>query len=181
MNELWKPIEGCDGIYFVSNMGRIKSIDHTDRLGRPQKGRFLTQHTYTGGYLKVKIRRFGDIKVHRAVAKAFVSGYFEGAQVNHKDENRQNNRFDNLEWVTAKENANYGNRNKKCIEAAISKQGCVVEQYDLNGVLIATYPYQRAAANAVGVSLRRMCKVIDTSKTSKGYRFKRKNHINNQN
>ena len=174
MTEIWKQIEGCEGIYFVSNMGRIKSIDHIDRFGRTQKGRFLTQHTYTGGYLKVRIHRFGDIKIHRAVAKAFVPGYFEGAQVNHKDENKQNNRWDNLEWVSAKENANYGNRNKKCIEAAISKQGCIVEQYDLNGVLIATYPNQRAAANAVGVSLRRLFKVLDKQKTAKGFRWRRK-------
>jgi hypothetical protein len=76
------------------------------------KGRILKGTTNWAGYKMVNIRhidgKFYPRMVHRLVAKAFVSGYDEGLQVNHIDENKQNNRYDNLEWVTSKQNNNHG-------------------------------------------------------------------------
>ena len=180
MSEIWKDIEGYDGKYQVSNLGRIRSVDHTTevfRFGRivkvHYKGRIRKHFTLKNGYLFVPIRQYPSIQIHRAVAKAFVSGYFEGAQVNHKDENRKNNRWDNLEWVTCKENNNYGSHTRKARETFIKRYSCPIEQYSLNGELIATYASMSLAAEAIGVTPGRIRNIVDTKYTSKGYLFKR--------
>lgn len=176
MTELWKDIEGYEG-YQVSNLGRVRSTDHVDYskgYKRTFKSKIRKQQIGTNGYLLVPINNLPNIPVHRAVAKAFVPGYFEGAQVNHKDENRQNNRWDNLEWVTPMENANYGSRNRKCRETKEKLYGQPVEQYTAEGVLIAEYPSKNAAARAMKCSLWYIQRVLDTHRTINGYSFKSK-------
>lgn len=182
MTEIWKDIEGYDGKYQVSNLGRVRSVDHitTDVYNgkerkRPFRGKILKQYVLPSGYVSIHFVCYKPLLVHRAVAKAFVPGYFDGAQVNHKDENKQNNRYDNLEWVTPKENANYGNRNKKCQNAANKQHGYVVEQYSTTGELVSTFPSQRAAAKSIGATARILNLRIDTDKPVNGYLFKRKN------
>ena len=181
MNEIWKDIEGYDGIYQVSNLGRVRSVDHIGNTGGRKagrtalyKGKVLKQQISSSGYFQVVLVRYPNISVHRAVAKAFVPGYFEGAQVNHKDENKQNNRYDNLEWVTQKENNNYGTRNKRCLEWLNKNRAISVEQYTLDGILVAEYPSQGAAARSIGCCQKDIHRAIDTHHTVKGYRFKRK-------
>lgn len=180
MTEIWKDIEGYDHKYQVSNLGRVRSVDHITidvyngkERKRTFKGKMLKQEILPSGYVNIRIVAYPHIVVHRAVALAFVPGHFDGAQVNHIDENKQNNRADNLEWVTPKQNANHGTRNQKCSEAAIRQCGCDVEQY-LDGVIVATYKSQVAAAKAIGVTERIMNLRIDTTKEIKGYLFKRK-------
>jgi hypothetical protein len=101
-----------------------------------------------------------------------VPGYFEGAQVNHIDENRQNNIFDNLEWVTAKENINHGNCIKKIQKDKEEKYGCKVEQYTIDGILIAQYPSIRSASRAIGAGRKNIKTSLNTHHTVKGYLFK---------
>ena len=106
MKEIWKDIKGYEGLYQVSNLGRVKS---KRKILSPSKGE----------YLKVVLSKNGVEKVytiHRLVAKAFIDNFENKPQVNHKDENKHNNVVDNLEWVTNKENMNYGTRNKRIIE-----------------------------------------------------------------
>ena len=98
MIEEWLPVEGFEDKYLVSNMGRVWGI---------KRGHELKQQNYKG-YKKVMLSvgymnlRF--VWLHRLVAKAFCPGYFEGADVNHKDFNPSNNIYTNLEWVSHKDN-----------------------------------------------------------------------------
>ena len=126
MEEIWKPIVGYEGYYEVSNLGRVRSIDRfvIDKTGRRQfkKGTLLNYRPDRQGYCIVSLsinRKYKTKCVHTLVADAFIPNPDNLPQVNHKDEVKSNNCVDNLEWCTAKYNANYGNRNKKVIETNI--------------------------------------------------------------
>lgn len=105
MEEIWKDIEGYEGLYQVSNLGRVKSFPKKTY----SKERILTNITNVDGYNVVDLCKNGTVKrwrVARLVAIAFVSNAEGKPQVGHKDETRTNDIADNLEWVTAKENDN---------------------------------------------------------------------------
>lgn len=109
--EKWKPITGYEEFYEVSNYGNVRSLDRyvTKSNGVIQRrtGRLKAQTYDSDGYKNVKLCKDGRerrYKTHVLVAKEFVQGYFDGAEVNHLDFNRENNNCDNLEWVTHKEN-----------------------------------------------------------------------------
>lgn len=109
MEEIWKDIKGYEGLYQVSNYGRVKSFKHNkEKLRKEVKDNM--------GYLIVNLSKNGNkkiYKIHRLVAEAFLQNPNNYPQVNHKDENKINNRADNLEWCTAKYNSNYGTRNER--------------------------------------------------------------------
>ena len=181
MTEIWKDIEGYDGKYQVSNLGRVRSVDRIALVGgfnhnktMLYRGKIRKQTLTTAGYLIVPMHKYPNISVHRAVAKAFVFGYFEGAQVNHKDENKQNNRAENLEWVTCKENINYGSHNQKCKFKKNLVQGHPVQQYTIDGKLIKTYETKNDAVRTLKTSHKTLCKAIETQSILKGYLFKLK-------
>ena len=114
MEENWKDIEGYEGLYQVSNLGRVKRVK-TDRV--------LKGYKNTCGYLIINLCENSIVsskKIHRLVAQAFIPNPDNKSQVNHIDEDKTNNNIDNLEWVTAKENNNHGTRNER-IGKAISK------------------------------------------------------------
>lgn len=108
--EIWKEVDGYNGIYFVSNTGKVKSIDHycKGRVGSgKQIGRTLKQSVSHKGYLRVSLSlnkvRF-NTGAHILVAKAFVPNPENKPQVNHKNGIKTDNYPDNLEWCTNKEN-----------------------------------------------------------------------------
>ena len=144
--EEWRDIPGYEGFYQVSSMGNIKSVCRVDSRGRERGGNIMTPHANKKGYLMVHLSKNDGGKffqVHRLVAFAFpeICGeWFKGAQVNHKDENKANNRAENLEWCTSKYNNNYGHRTEK-----VSKR---VKQLDLNGNVIETYKSASEASRA---------------------------------
>ena len=108
--EIWKDIEGYEGIYQVSNLGRTK------RLYKNDKEKILKPFSNKDGYLIVNLCKEGKVKsrsVHRLVAQAFIPNPENKPEVNHKDENKSNNKVENLEWVTSKENNNYGTRTER--------------------------------------------------------------------
>ena len=109
--EIWKPVVGYEGLYEVSNTGRVRSLDRYDRMNRFWKGRILNLHTDTGGYLYAQLYLNGKGKnylVHRMVAQAFIPNPDNLPQVNHKDENKINDCVENLEWCSREYNINYG-------------------------------------------------------------------------
>jgi hypothetical protein len=109
--ESWRPIPGAEGYYSVSDLGRIRSEPVPERtLGR-QRGRILTPSCDSNGYPSFKIiipgRRPKNLKVHRAVASAFLGSPPSGMQVNHKNGDKTDNRSTNLEYVTCRENIHH--------------------------------------------------------------------------
>lgn len=127
MKEIWKDLIGYEGLYTVSSFGRIKTVARyvkTSHRGydgkRFIKERILKPYLNKFGYLIVALRKDGKYKtvaIHRAVAETFIYNQNNLPCVNHKDENKQNNNVDNLEWCTYNYNDNYGNRNKKISES----------------------------------------------------------------
>lgn len=114
--ETWKPVKGYEGLYEISNFGRVKSL----KFG---KEKILKSYKNKGGYLFVILCINGKckaFKVHRLVAEAFLPNPEGFEQVNHKNEVKTNNCVENLEWCTPKYNSNYGSRNEK-VAAALSK------------------------------------------------------------
>ena len=107
MKEIWKDIKDYEGLYQVSNLGRVKS-SYTNRG--------LTGYKDTCGYLLVGLYKNNirsSKKIHRLVAQAFIPNPDNKSQVNHIDEDKTNNNVSNLEWVTAKENLNHGTRTER--------------------------------------------------------------------
>ena len=173
--EVWKDIQGYEGYYQVSNIGRVRSCDREAvfKNGRHRfyKGQFIRPTKTNSGYWQIRMKVNGHTKheyAHRLVAKAFVPNPDKLPEVNHKDENRLNNRADNLEWVDHVTNLNYGNRAKKF---AISR-GKEVGQFTKDGKLLRTYYSTREAGrhgyNQVSVS---RC-ATGKAKTHKGYTWK---------
>ena len=146
--EIWKNIKGYEGLYQVSNMGRVKSLERKVRHWRGgeriQKERIL-KPVVTDGYLRVGLSVDGKLKmlrVHRLVCEAFHENPDNKPQVNHINEDKVDNRACNLEWCTCKQNVNHGSRNER-----VSKP---VGQYSLDGKLIKLWPSTMEAERQAG-------------------------------
>ena len=107
LNIEWKPIKGYEGLYEVSNDGRVRRLRFTNGSYDFEKVRECKQALNTWGYMTVSLSKNGKgntKRVHRLVANAFLGE--SNLQIDHIDGNKQNNRLDNLEYVTPKENTN---------------------------------------------------------------------------
>ena len=142
----WKPVKGYEGLYDVSADGEVRS---TRRQGAP--GGLRKLYVNQDGYHMVKLCKDGKERrwmVHRLVYEAFVSVIPDGLEINHIDENKQNNHVSNLEAISHVENVRHGTG----IERMRQNHYKRVEQYTLDGELIAVYPSQKAAAEATGIN-----------------------------
>lgn len=144
--EIWKDIEGYEGKYQVSNLGRVRDTNyrntHKTVIRKPQ--------TTDGGYKYLRIQVNGvkqHFYIHILVYETFIGKIPEGMQVNHIDENKANNFVENLNLMTPEDNANHGTRNKRISESKLKHHPKAVKiaQYTLNGELIKIYPSARRA------------------------------------
>ena len=131
--EIWKDIEGYDGLYQISDKGRVKSLNFgKEKILKPWKSGC--------GYLLVDICKNGDKKhylIHRLVAMTFIPNPQNFTQINHMDEDKSNNNANNLEWCTAKYNSNYGTHNKRVAEKLTNgKRSKIVLQYTKEGIFV---------------------------------------------
>lgn len=106
MQEVWADINGYEGLYQISNMGRVKSLAKPSNAGEV----IVKLSANNNGYLRVNLwknHRYRTVLVHRLVAMHFVPNITGGNVVNHKDYNIKNNNAENLEWCSQKENCQY--------------------------------------------------------------------------
>lgn len=174
MKEIWKDICGYEGQYQVSNMGNVRSVDRviTRRDGRKVRysGKVRKQTRTADGYLQVQICPDSSttvtVKVHRLVADAFVNRPVGMNEVNHIDENKENNRADNLEWSNRMENCNHGTRNERIARA--------------NGrpVMVGwmLFPSYTAAAEYLGVTSQSVSDAVAHGYKCRGYTVRRANN-----
>lgn len=169
--EIWKEIKGYNGFYEISNLGNCKTHYAKGNGKYIKVGRVIKPVKCTNGYLEYQLSYNGIRKchlIHRLVAEAFIENPKNKPEVNHKDEDIMNNNVDNLEWVTSKENANYGTRNIRVAE----KLGIAVAKLDEKYNLLHIYDSLAMAANEHNVdssAIIRVCK--GKQKTSIGYKW----------
>lgn len=165
--EIWKDIKNYEGLYQVSNWGRVRSL----KFG---KIRILKACKDKDGYLIVTLYKSGQskiFKVHRLVAETFIPNPDNLPITNHKNELKYDNRVENLEWCDAKYNTNYGNGIKKRIE----KTSKPIFQFTLDGVLVKEWPSINEVGR-YGFSRRHITACCrGERKTHKGYIWKYKN------
>lgn len=177
MNEIWKDIEGYEGLYQVSNLGNIKSL---------RSNKLMSVNDSGIGYMKTHLSKNGKQTypyVHRLVAIAFLPNPNNLPEVNHKDENKSNNNVTNLEWCDKYYNANYGTLMKRSLETKKRNNSKGQEyaclQYDLKGNLIAEYKSESEAYRQTGVRhIADCCRGVRHRITAGGYiwRLKDKNN-----
>lgn len=176
MLENWKPVVGYEGLYEVSDAGRVRRI--VDRNGMPYaEARILSLHI-SRGYAFVGLSNKGkhakNVLVHRLVAFAFVPNPNNYKEVNHKDENKLNNNASNLEWCTREYNMSYGTAR---VRQGIT-YGKSVEQLTIDKLPIAIYCSAEVAGkinNLDPSSIHKCCK--NKRKYAGGYmwRYKKEN------
>lgn len=160
MREEWRNVAGYEGLYEVSNLGRVRSLDRKvrNRGGVALKrGRVLSQKTAKNGRKVVNLWKDNAGKmflVHRLVASAFLPNPDGLQEVNHKDEIVSNNEVGNLEWCDRKYNANYGTAKERAAEKMKGRSfnEKPVDQYSLDGTFIKRHASAMKAAKAVGTT-----------------------------
>ena len=186
MEEIWKDIAGYEGKYQVSDLGRVRSLDRyqqrTDHRSGKQyetfkKGSMITQHQGNNGYMRAKIfDKDGQKKmalVHRLVAEAFIPNPQNLPQVNHKDENKTDNRAENLEWCTGSYNVTYNDLHTRRYNNGGGRRKRPVEQLTMDGQFVARFDSVTEAAEAVGASVAHIWNTCDgRQKSSCGYRWR---------
>lgn len=172
--EVWRDIKGYEGLYMVSDKGRVRSFYGSVINHRP-KGSLLKPATDRDGYLRVMLTKKGKQKgfgVHRLVAQAFIPNPDNLPQVNHKDENPSNDSVDNLEWCTQEYNNAYGTRMDKIRDkisvAVIATNISTGETTEFNTL------YDCSRFIGCGRNTSRIYEVLNGKKKQfKGYTFKR--------
>ena len=151
--EIWRDVPGYEGLYQVSSLGNVKSFYNGERI--------LSPGMNSRGYLTVRLYKLQSHKthtVHSLVAQAFLPNPSNLPCVNHIDEDKTNNKVENLEWVTYSQNNSWGKRpevmRQKLIGNTFSKKGAAerkraVIQFSTEGKYLATFDSACAASLAL--------------------------------
>lgn len=165
--EIWKPVVGYEGLYEVSSLGNVRSLDRINAVGRMIKGKILkpqTNHS-SGGYKQVVLYNKGckTYKVCRLVAKAFIPNPENKPCVDHINTVRTDDRVENLRWVTHKENSNnpltltHFPRGEQHPKAGLGKFGKLnghskpIMQYTKEGVFIREWECSLQVQRELGI------------------------------
>lgn len=166
--EIFKEINDFEG-YYISNLGRVKSC-------KRKTEKFIAVKDDTHGYLIVKLWKDNkqySKKIHRLVAEAFISNPENLRDVNHRDENKHNNCVENLEWISHKDNINYGTRN----ERANKTKSKAIIQLDLNGNVINEFISSYDAERQLDISESNINQCCNGKrKTAGGYKWQFKSY-----
>ena len=184
MEEIWKDIEGYEGLYQASNLGRVKRLAKTTKFGNSYK---TFQENITDGYVddvgyKYVILSKNGIKtryrIHKLVAYLFIPNPDNKPEIDHINTIRTDNRVNNLRWVTRKENLNNPLTIVKMKHLPKHKgkehpRARKILQYDINGGFIKEYDSIVDAANTVNGSKSSICGCCrGKNKTASGYVWK---------
>ena len=160
LKEIWKSIENFEGLYQISNLGRVKSVDRVVHVLDPKSNREYDRHfpecikatnLDNKGYVIVTLKKDGKNsrhRIHRLVAKAFIPNPENLPQINHKDENKENNYADNLEWCTNEYNSKYGTRLVRISDSSRGRPAHNRIKVEIFGVV---YESLASAGKALGV------------------------------
>lgn len=174
MKEVWKDIPNYEGLYQVSNLGRIKSFRRSTKF-KCQDEYILKPSHANNGYCQVTLYGNAAKKkflVHRLVAEAFIPNPENLPQINHKDENPLNNKVSNLEWCTTEYNNAYGTAKIRMIDSKSQP----VEQLTIDGRVIAIYRSVRIACEIIGVTKASLGYALRNGTNCKGYFWRHSDH-----
>lgn len=182
MQEIWKDIEGYEGLYQVSNLGNVKSLSFGARnIRKSNVAKFLKQSPTNCGYYKVELYNNGERKmmyVHRLVALAFIPNPEQKSQVNHIDGDKSNNVASNLEWVSSRENLKHatdtGLRTPTPMagkRGRLNKNSKPILQYDLSGTFIARWDSIADAGRYFGNASQISLCLTGRHKTAYGFKW----------
>ncbi|MBD1379088.1 NUMOD4 domain-containing protein [Metabacillus arenae] len=169
MGEIWKDVSGYEGKCMVSNLGNIKSI---------KKDKILSPKNNHDGYLRIQLWEKCKVKfvsIHRLVAEAFIPNPENKPFVNHVNGVKNCNTVENLEWVTQRENINHAWENGLSKPQINGKHSKSVDQLDLGGNYIKTFPSTMEVERQLGinhVNISSVCRGKKHCKTAGGYKWR---------
>ena len=172
MEEIWRDIKGYEGLYQVSNLGNVKSL-HYNKTKIPKLLRIYKNSNNDSGYYLTSLNKNGIRKnffIHRLVAEAFISNPNNLPCVNHIDEDKSNNKVDNLEWCSYKYNVNYGT----CKTRSSLKRSKPVIQYTKEGEFVKEWRSIKEAETSIGIRCGISKCLSGKHKTSGGFVWKLK-------
>ncbi len=179
MKEIWKDVKGYEGIYKVSSLGRIKYLERINSGGVHVPEGIKRPQDNGRGYKYVQLKKEGTRKnfyIHRLVADSFLPNLKKLKEVNHKNENKSDNRVENLEWCTHSYNNSYGTKIERtkqhpnyiaCTQRNKTKIICIYPDGRLK-----RFPSLIECAREIEVPVHGISNVLNKrQKTHYGYRF----------
>jgi hypothetical protein len=165
-NGIWRDVVGWEGRYQVSNLGNIKSV---------KRNIILSPKNNHDGYLRIQLWKNNKalfVSIHRLVAEAFVENKENKPFVNHINGIKNDNILENLEWVTQQENVQHAWKNGLCGGSLNGKHSKQVNQLDLNGNYIKTFPSTMEVERKLGIphgQISSVCKKKKNHNTAGGF------------
>ena len=179
-DEIWKDVVGYEGLYKVSNLGSVVGLEREYLCHNNARRKVIGGKMYTAingrGYYAVRLSKNGvriSATIHRLVAKAFISNPQHKPCINHKNGVKTDNRVENLEWCTAKENIihSFEKLKRKAPKGAKHARSKPCIQRLLSGEIVNRFPNPYAASEATGIKMGNIWFAINKSKSgvSNGY------------